>query len=203
MTATRLETHQTLCSPSAFILDFGVGRGPDLMFGSWPVETLTFSSCFIAIGILLASSQPICALFRSCHLIRSELFVLDSCCSHRSCSTYGPLPFTFEPVWKRQLARPQPCIHYDLTAARPTLTTEVRCRFSIGPAHLRYKSIISPLRRAPLWPISGKRRGGAVIGDGTKANARETPRCFRSGAKRRSEAWMGWVRHTCARAVPI
>ena len=50
VTATRLETHQTLCSPKVFILDFGVGRGPDLMFGSWPVETLTFSSCFIAIG---------------------------------------------------------------------------------------------------------------------------------------------------------
>ena len=142
-------------------------------------------------AILLASSQPICALFRPCHPIRSELFVLDSCCSHRSCSTYDPSPFTFEPAWKRQLARPQPCIHYHLTAARPTLTSEVRCSFSIGPAHLRYKSIISPLRRAPLWPISGKRRGEAGIGDGTKAkaNARETLRCFRSGAKRRSEAW--------------
>ena len=81
--------------------------------------------------------------FRPCHPIRSELFVLDSCCSHRSCSTYGPLPFTFEPVWKRQLARPQPCIHYHLTAARPTLTIEVRCSFSIGPPHLRYKKVSS------------------------------------------------------------
>ena len=50
VTAARLKTHQTLRSANAPTIDFGVGRGPDLIFGSWSVETLTFSIRLIVIG---------------------------------------------------------------------------------------------------------------------------------------------------------
>ena len=46
----KADFRQTLRSPMAFIPRVRVGRGPDYIFGSWPVETLTFSSCFIVIG---------------------------------------------------------------------------------------------------------------------------------------------------------
>ena len=50
VTAARLQTRQTLRSAKVFIHRFKTGRGPDLMFGSWPVETLTFSIRSIMIG---------------------------------------------------------------------------------------------------------------------------------------------------------
>ena len=50
VTSTRLKIHQTRRSPNDFILDFKVGVGRNLIFGSVSTQNARFSCCSIVVA---------------------------------------------------------------------------------------------------------------------------------------------------------